>query len=383
MNNVDAQNINILSLFSGGGFLDIGFLNQGYNINQAIEINPFFIDCYNEGIKSYYTNTNSISKGLYSPIETPFDASTKQNQKIIKSLNHGVSGIIGGPPCQDYSIGGNNAGMEGERGKLIYSYFEIVKNVNPEFIFFENVPGLYNTKVHQIAFLDLVSRLEKVGYCVWYTILNSLNFGIPQDRPRLTLVGFKKDIVKKLKKAGYKDLKEEVKSEEEFIFKWPKKIIENPKNIKWPSKWEFGSDIIEQDLSLIPDDHKNLQIISAFQGLTMDMPNQDEFFVPKSHRFNTVHEGDTNRKSFKRLHRYRYSPTVAYGNNEVHLHPTEARRISVREALRIQSVPDSYVLPKDIPLTHKFKVISNGVPTHKSELIAQEIRRTLENFRKL
>lgn len=93
-----------------------------------------------------------------------------------------------------------------------------------------------------------------------------------------------------------------------------------------------------------------------------------------------IEEGDTNRKSFKRLHRLKYSPTVAYGNNEVHLHPTLPRRLTVREALRLQTVPDEYILPAEVPLTHKFKLISNGVPSAKAELIAKEIRRTLTLF---
>lgn len=80
------------------------------------------------------------------------------------------------------------------------------------------------------------------------------------------------------------------------------------------------------------------------------------------------------------MHRYRFNPTVAYGNNEVNLNPTEPRRLSVREALRLQTVPDEYVLPKGVSLTHEFKLISKGVPTAKAGLIAREIRRTLELF---
>src|SRR5690606_3131365 len=126
--------------------------------------------------------------------------------------------------------------------------------------------------------------------------------------------------------------------------------------------------------------HHELCIEHAFQDLCDHHPNQNEHFNPKSSRFNEVEEGDTDRKSFKRLHRYRYSPTVAYGNNEVHLHPTKARRLTVREGLRLQTVPDEYVLPSEMPLTPKFKLISNGVPTAIAELIAGEIRRTLLNY---
>ena len=74
------------------------------------------------------------------------------------------------------------------------------------------------------------------------------------------------------------------------------------------------------------------------------LPNGVEGFTPKSDKFNWIPEGDVSRKSFKRLHRWRYSPAVAYGNNEVHLHPTQPRRLTVREAMRIQTdLPPKYV----------------------------------------
>lgn len=141
-------------------------------------------------------------------------------------------------------------------------------------------------------------------------------------------------------------------------------------------KWSFGDQTSTHHLN----GHAELCVEHAFSGLNNDFPNQNEHFSPKSSRFYEIEEGDTNRKSFKRLHRFRYSPTVAYGNNEVHLHPTKARRLTVREGLRLQTVPDEYILPSSMPLTPKFKLISNGVPTAIAELIATEIRRTLTNF---
>ena len=79
-------------------------------------------------------------------------------------------------------------------------------------------------------------------------------------------------------------------------------------------------------------------------------------------KFLVIAEGDSSKKSYKRLHRYRYSPTVAYGNNEVHLHPWLPRRLTVAEALSLQSLPKEYVLPSDMTLSAMFKTIGNGVP---------------------
>lgn len=96
----------------------------------------------------------------------------------------------------------------------------------------------------------------------------------------------------------------------------------------------------------------------------MHHPNADMYFQPRAglYRFQTKDEGDVARKCYKRLHRWRYSPTAAYGNNEVHVHPYLPRRISAAEALAIQSLPPEFVLPPTISLTDAFKTIGNGVP---------------------
>ena len=88
-------------------------------------------------------------------------------------------------------------------------------------------------------------------------------------------------------------------------------------------------------------------------------------------------EGDTSRKSFKRLHRWRYSPTVAYGNNEVHLHPWRDRRLSVAEAMALQSLPREFTLPPGMTLSDKFKTIGNGVPYLLARALALTIADTL------
>ena len=375
----------ILSIFSGGGFLDLGFMNHGFQIVDAIESEDNFIKAYNEGIASYVKKSQlkvfRESKVKSITIESPGDASDIDLQKALKMKYAGIAGIIGGPPCQDFSAGGQNKGHTGEKGKLIFTYLEIVKKVNPSFIFFENVAGLVNTKNHQVGFFELYHALQAEGYHIWYEVINSLDLGIPQDRPRLALVGFKKSIIKKLLKSGYKLILEKPDDNiEELIFKWPKKKFEKPKNINWPRTWEFGSNILKDEVSKIPEEYKCLTINYAFEGLNDTIPNQKEHFEPYSEKFKTILEGDTSGKSFKRLHRFRYSPTVAYGNNEVHLHPTKKRRLTVREALRLQTVPDTYILPVDMGLSPKFKLISNGVPTKKADLIAKEIRRTLDLY---
>lgn len=92
-----------------------------------------------------------------------------------------------------------------------------------------------------------------------------------------------------------------------------------------------------------------------------------------------IDEGDDCKKSYKRLHRWRFSPTVCYGNNEVHLHPWLPRRLSVAEALALQSLPKEFELPKNMSLSSKFKTIGNGVPFVLSKAIAERLKRYLES----
>lgn len=115
---------------------------------------------------------------------------------------------------------------------------------------------------------------------------------------------------------------------------------------------------------------------SVFTPSIDDLANQNDVFKAYSDKFNIIDEGDISGKSFKRLHRWRFSPTAAYGNNEVHLHPYKPRRLSVREVMRIQSVPDKFELPNSMTLSSKFKTISNGVPV----VLAKEIAQSISNF---
>ena len=89
-----------------------------------------------------------------------------------------------------------------------------------------------------------------------------------------------------------------------------------------------------------------------------------------------IDEGDDSKKSYKRLHRWRYSPTVAYGNNEVHLHPYKIRRLSAAEAMALQTLPKEFELPDNMTLTNKFKTIGNGVPY----LLAAGMAKTIKDY---
>lgn len=112
-------------------------------------------------------------------------------------------------------------------------------------------------------------------------------------------------------------------------------------------------------------------------------PNAKHHFIPRAGlpKFKVIGEGDDKKKSYKRLHRWRYSPTAAYGNNEVHLHPYKARRLSASEALAVQSLPKEYEFPPNMTLSNMFKCIGNGVPFLAAQGLACSIESHIkENY---
>lgn len=162
-----------------------------------------------------------------------------------------------------------------------------------------------------------------------------------------------------------------------FNFPWGKyKRFEIDKILKlnWPDAEEFEEN---SNRDFVYDVPKSLTVEYWFRkNHVTKHPNQNRIFAVKSglDKMQRILEGDTKRKSFKRLHRWKYSPTAAYGNNEVHLHPYKIRRLSVAEAMAIQSLPENFILPNDISLTAMFKMIGNGVPYLMAECIAKTLK---------
>lgn len=156
--------------------------------------------------------------------------------------------------------------------------------------------------------------------------------------------------------------------------------LDSVKNMQWPTVDPFVCDSSTSCADNIPEE---LTVEYWFRkNEVATHPNAKKYFTPRSGliRMQTVEEGDVSRKSYKRLHRWRYSPTAAYGNNEVHLHPYYERRISAAEALAIQSLPKEFELPDNMTLSDMFKTIGNGVPYLMSSGIAKTIKCYLEGI---
>ena len=362
----------IFSFFSGSGLLDLGFELNGFNIVYVNEIFTPFLQAYRYSRQQLQLNLPEYGyhDGELADVQQLLHLeSSLKLQDLLKDArkNYNLIGFIAGPSCPDFSIGGKNRGESGENGKLSLAYVELICQQKPDFFLFENVKGLWKTQKHKIFYHKLKDKLQQAGYILFERLINAIEYGAPQDRDRIILIGINYPVIKSLPIDNYHQLP------------WQKYLIGNKSDIfsyNWPKIDPFR----ENSIYPCPD--------NILQELTVEYwwqkndvnnhPNAEKYFQPKAgiKKMIAVSEGDDYHKSYKRLHRWRYSPTACYGNNEVHLHPYKIRRISVAEALAIQSLPVNFVLPDNMTLTNMFKTIGNGVPY----LAAKGIALTIKDF---
>ena len=292
-----------------------------------------------------------------------------ESKMVLARSGFKAIGFVGGPPCPDFSVAGKQAGAQGKHGQLSQVYMDSICTFRPDFFVFENVKGLLSTARHREFFNSIVKQANLAGYATDWRLLNSLNYGVAQDRHRVILFGVLKERLRNGATNG--DALSGV--EWEAHQKWDDREL---KAIKWPTQNAFSEDSRLEMPAGIPEE---LTVECWFRRNDVDHHvNAADYFTPRAglEKMRRFDEGDDSRKCYKRLHRWRYSPTAAYGNNEVHLHPYKARRLSVAETLAVQSLPREFQLPPDIPLSAKFKTIGNGVPY----LLALGVAETVRDF---
>jgi len=179
-----AQNLRTLSLFSGGGGLDIGFEKAGFNILFATDFDSAC--CQTLRLNAGTTLSHNLAV-----VEEDI------NQLDLDALPTDIDMVIGGPPCQSFSASGRRAGGAAgkldQRGNLFISYCKVLEKVQPRAFLFENVRGILGTNKGQ-DFKDILSAFSELGYCVDYRILDAEDYGVPQQRERLFIVGHKLEI---------------------------------------------------------------------------------------------------------------------------------------------------------------------------------------------
>ena len=370
--------IGVCSFFSGSGFLDTGFeqakigSEKPFQVLMANELSSSFASVYRF---NHSRNTNEKGQAILKTCSIDDFLTSHEARTLLHTVLQGVRGkydfvgFIGGPPCPDFSVAGKNKGRSGTHGRLSQSYVTLIIQSKPDFFVLENVKGLIRTAKHKEFFEELIAQVKQAGYATTWNLLNGLNFGVPQDRERVFLVGVRRELLPNV----FVNDKQELQS---FDWEIGMHFTEDAKQIKrmpcWPKHTPFVPE--EQNTQVAPD-HKYRELTVQYWFDKNDVtnhPNANAHFQVRSARpkFERYDEGDDSHKSSKRLHRWRFSPAAAYGNNEVHLHPYKIRRLSVAEALAIQSAPKDFAMPPGMTLSQMFKTIGNGVPIKLAEGVA-------------
>lgn len=321
----------IISLFSGAGGLDLGFTNSGYKIVFA----------------------NDIDKDVWETFEknhkVPINKRSIINIKSNEILD--ADGIIGGPPCQSWSLAGSMRGIEDNRGKLFYEYLRVLRDKKPLFFLAENVHGIIS-KTHLPEFQKIIKEFENLGYNVSWKLLNVKNFGVPQERKRVIIIGYRKDTGKVF---DFNRL------QEQQIITLREAIGNLPGSIKAKDKNKPNG--------------------------SLAIPNHEHM----NGGFSTIYMSRNRRKGWDEP-----SFTIQAGGRHAPLHPTSdemvkigkdewrfnnenpiQRRLSVRECARIQTFPDNFIFYYD-NLSKGYKMIGNAVPVRFAEVLARQIKNDLE-----
>ncbi len=395
----------IIDLFAGAGGLSEGFRRHNFDIIAHVEMDKdasntlktreAFYYCKKHNLSYYrdYLEKKITRDELYSkiPKEVLGKVINKEinkdtieeifNEIDIKIKNSKVKGIIGGPPCQAYSIAGRSRkkDMDNDPRNFLYKYYlKFIQKYNPDFYVFENVQGIFSAKNGSV-FNDIKNGMDKLGYTFEYKLLNSKNFGVVQERKRVIIIGYKKELnlhypVFDNKTFGFniKDLFEDLpklKSGEtnNTYIKSPNNCL---KSLKIRDKsWNILT--YNKARNLNSNDKEIYKLFIKNKNIKYkDLPpelikhNNKEIFEDR----------------FKVVDYYKPCQTmVAHISKDGHhyIHPDleQCRSITVREAARIQSFPDDYYFESSN--TSAYKQIGNAVPVFMADQIAKKIEESL------
>lgn len=301
--------INVVSLFSGCGGMDLGFKGGFEFMGKNFPRLPFEIIWANElneaACKTYRKN---ISKDI-------INADIWESLELLPDAKD-VDVVIGGFPCQDISVNGKGAGIKGEKSGLYLAMVEVVKRLKPKVFVAENVKGLL-MKHHTDALKKVISDFEGLGYDVSYRLMHAADYGVPQTRERVIIVGT-------------------LPETPTFV---------TPKVTHKPEEYLTAKQVLD-DLKNFPEDTSLNHIWSRANR----SPDQGD------RRLKADRPGYTIRAE-------------CHGN--IQWHYELPRRISMREAARIQSFPDSFIF--DSKLRQTERQVGNAVPPIMAWHIASSV----------
>ena len=403
--------ITYIDLFAGAGGLSEGFIRQGFHPVAHVEMNKYASETLRTRIAYHYLNKkNKLShyisylKGeisrneLWNKIPDELmrsvfnkEITNKTIDEIFKSIDNQlvskkVDVIIGGPPCQAYSVVGRARdpdNMEKDPRNFLYKlYVKFLERYQPKMFVFENVPGLISAKNGKY-FEDIKKLIRKVGYDVDYKILNAKDFGVLQNRKRVILIGWLKNLNLKYpdfeiqKNTGqilkdlFSDLPPLKHGTGETFTQYIKPETNYLTNTHIRNGWSFTTQHIAR-----PHNERDLAIYKIAIEKWLD--NKKRLNYAELPTKLKTHKNETSfRNRFQVVDPFGCSHTVVAhiscdGHYYIYPDLNQIRSISVREAARIQSFPDNYFFEGG--RTAAFKQIGNAVPPLMGEMIAKEIK---------
>ena len=318
-------------------------------------------------------------------------------KKLVKDQGGEVDVIVGGPPCQAYSIAGrirDENGMKNDyRNYLFETYLTVVKQFKPKAFVFENVLGLLSAKPDGIPIPDLIRKaFNDIGYIIIddlsKAVIDVSDYGVPQYRKRLVIVGLKKSGFKgdhqKILTDFYTKILPQFKTEKktvgDVIFDLPRmRIVNNGKQ---------SHEVIEKNntvLNHIPRYH-SIRDIEIFKELALDLTRKKRKYesIEDLKRLYTEKTGKQSHiHKYYVLHPDRPSNTIVAhlhkdGLRHIHPDPEQARSITVREAARLQSFPDDFEFLGS--MGDQYKMIGNAVPPRLGQVVAQSLNTLLQKY---
>ncbi|MBN1970183.1 MAG: DNA cytosine methyltransferase [Candidatus Delongbacteria bacterium] len=326
--------MNIVSLFAGAGGLDLGFHQAGF---KTIWANEF--DC-----------------AIWETFVHNFPSTSLDKRSIVDIPSYDVPeclGIIGGPPCQSWSEAGAGRGINDKRGQLFFEYIRILKEKEPLFFLAENVSGILLPR-HREAFQTILNEFKALNYNVSYYLLNANDFGVPQDRKRVIIVGYHKKIGKS--------------------FIPPKEILPRPtlRDAIWDlrlAKAAKDKNYTNGNEGLHAPNHEYMN--GGFSTIYMSRNrvrgwDEPSFTIQAGGRHAPIHP---------------QAPKMQFVEQNVRIFvPGQEdlyRRLTVRECARIQTFPDDYLfIYKNI--ADGYKMVGNAVPVEFARNLASVIYEDLK-----
>ncbi len=333
--------MNVISLFSGCGGLDLGFERAGFDIPVANEFDKTIWETF----KANHPRTNLI--------EGDVRQITKADMEPF--ISGEVDGIIGGPPCQSWSEAGSLKGIEDARGQLFFDYIRILTEFKPKFFLAENVSGMLANR-HSEAVQNILHLFEEAGYDVSLTLVNAKDYGVAEERKRVFYIGFRKDLG--------------------ISFEFPHGSTED--DSKKITLRDIIWDLQETAVPSGPKNHHNPEAINNNEYFTGAF---SPIFMSRNRVKSWDEQAFTVQASGRQCQLHPQAPKmVKHGKNDCRFVEGKEdlyRRMTIREVARVQGFPDDFQFIYE-DTNNAYKMIGNAVPVNLAYEIAVAIKKTLE-----